>query len=151
VASTVVGRPRAAGWLPGRKGAYGTPVPAKPGLSAEVDLLVSDDDTAIAMKSGDVPVLATPRVIALCEEAAVKALIGELAPSETSVGMQVQLDHLAPTAVGHTVIAEATVEKVSGRRVTFTVSVTDERGLVAVGRVTRVIVDIDRFLEKAKG
>jgi predicted thioesterase len=122
----------------------------KPGLCAEAELTVGDADTAIAIKSGDVPVLATPRVIALCEEAAVKALLGELDPAETSVGMQVQLDHLAPTAVGHQVIAEATVEKVKGRRITFTVSVSDERGLIAVGRVTRVIVDIDRFLDKTR-
>jgi predicted thioesterase len=123
----------------------------KPGLSAEVSHVVSDADTAIAIRSGDVPVLATPRVVALCEEAAVKALVGELGPNETSVGMQVQLDHLAPTAVGHTVTAEATVDKVNGRRVVFTVSVNDERGLVAVGRVTRVVVDVERFLEKARG
>jgi predicted thioesterase len=122
----------------------------KPGLCAEAELTVEDTDTAIFIKSGDVPVLATPRVVALCEEASVKALLGELGPRETSVGMQVQLDHLAPTAVGHHVSAEATVEKVNGRRVTFTVSVSDERGLIAVGRVTRVIVDIDRFLEKTR-
>lgn len=132
------------------EGAYRTPVPVKPGLSAEAELTVRDEDTAIALKSGDVPVLATPRVVALCEEATVKALLGELNPHETSVGMQVLLDHLAPTAVGHTVTAEATVEKVHGRRVTFTVSVSDERGLVAVGRVTRVIVDVERFLEKTR-
>ena len=113
-------------------------------------MTVTDDDTAIAKKSGEVPVLATPRVVALCEEASVRALLGELGPRETSVGMQVQLDHLAPTAVGHLVTAEATVEKVKGRRVTFTVSVRDERGLVAVGRVTRVVVDIERFLDKAR-
>jgi fluoroacetyl-CoA thioesterase len=126
-------------------------VPVQPGLCAEVELEVADADTAIAIRSGDVAVLATPRVVALCEEAAVKALVGELKPNETSVGMQVQLDHLAPTAVGHSVIAVATVEKVNGRRVVFTVSVNDERGLVAVGRVTRVVVDLDRFLEKVKG
>jgi fluoroacetyl-CoA thioesterase len=126
-------------------------MPVKPGLSAEVELTVDDADTAIAFRSGEVPVLATPRVISLCEEAAVKSLLGELGPRETSVGMRVQLDHLAPTAVGHTVSAEATVEKVNGRRVTFMVSVSDERGLVAVGRVSRVIVDIDRFLEKTRG
>lgn len=120
----------------------------KPGLSAEVELVVDDDDTAIALRSGSVPVLATPRVVALCEEATVKALQSQLGPHETSVGMKVQLDHLAPTAVGHRVIAEATVEKVTGRRITFTVSVDDERGLIAVGRVTRVIVDRDRFLER---
>lgn len=137
-------------WLEDREGAYRTPVPVKPGLSADAVLTVGDADTAISIKSGDVPVLATPRVIALCEEASVKALLGELGPRETSVAMQVQLDHLAPTAVGHVVTAEATVEKVNGRRVTFTVSVSDERGLVAVGRVTRVVVDIERFLDKTR-
>ncbi len=122
----------------------------RPGLSAEVTLLVGDADTAVALRSGCVPVLATPRIIALCEEATLAALEPELDPGMTSVGMQVQLDHLAPTAVGHTVAAEATVEKISGRRIIFTVSVNDERGLVAVGRVTRVIVEIERFLDKTK-
>jgi fluoroacetyl-CoA thioesterase len=125
-------------------------VPVKPGLSAQVDLLVAEADTAIALRTGSVPVLATPRVIALCEEAAVRALENELDPSTTSVAMQVQLDHLAPTAVGHHVTAEATIEKINGRRIIFTVSVNDERGLVAVGRVTRVIVEIDRFLDKTR-
>ncbi len=113
-------------------------------------MLVGDEDTAVALRSGCVPVLATPRIIALCEEASLAALEPELDPGMTSVGMQVQLDHLAPTAVGHTVAAEATVEKISGRRIIFTVSVNDERGLVAVGRVTRVIVEIDRFLDKTR-
>lgn len=125
-------------------------MPVAPGLRGEVELVVSDADTAVAMRSGDVAVLSTPRVVGLAEEAAVHALVGELDPGQTSVGMQVQLDHLAPTAVGHTVAAEATVEKVTGRRVTFTVSVNDERGLIAVGRVTRVVVDIERFLDKAR-
>lgn len=111
---------------------------------------MADADTATALRSGSVPVLATPRVVALCEEAAILALGNELDLGETSVSMQVQLDHLAPTGIGHTVAAEATVEKVSGRRITFTVSVNDERGLIAVGRVTRVIVDAERFLDKTR-
>ncbi|MCC5953664.1 MAG: thioesterase [Acidimicrobiia bacterium] len=123
-------------------------MPVTAGLSAAVDLTVGEADTAIALRSGTVPVLATPRVVGLVEEASVKALDGALGPEETTVGMQVQLDHLAPTAVGHDVVAEATVEKVHGRRVAITVSVRDERGLVAVGRVTRVIVNVERFLEK---
>lgn len=122
----------------------------KPGLSAEVELVVADADTAVSQRTGSVAVLATPRVVALCEEASFKAVEGALDESQTTVGMQVQLDHLAPTAVGHTVAAEATVEKISGRRVIFTVSVNDERGLIAVGRVTRVIVETDRFLEKTR-
>ena len=77
-----------------------------------VDHVVADDDTAIAMRSGAVPVLATPRVIALCEEASFVAVEGELQPGETTVGTKVQIDHLAPTATGHTVRAEACVEKI---------------------------------------
>jgi fluoroacetyl-CoA thioesterase len=123
-------------------------VPLKPGLTAAVELVVSDADTAIAMRSGSVPVLATPRLIALCEEASVAALEHALAPGQTSVGTKVQIDHLAATAVGQTVRAEASVEKVNGRRVIFTVSVNDQRGLVAVGRVTRVVVDLERFLDR---
>ncbi|HEX4818850.1 MAG TPA: hotdog domain-containing protein [Acidimicrobiales bacterium] len=122
----------------------------EPGLTAEVMLAVTDDDTAIALGSGEVPVLATPRVIALVEEAAMKALEARMDPGTTSVGMRVQLDHLAPTAVGHKVRAEATLREVEGRRLVFAVSVRDERGLVAAGKVTRVIVDIDRFMDKAK-
>jgi predicted thioesterase len=131
-------------------GAYRTPVPVKPGLSAEVELLVTEDDTAIAFKSGSVAVLSTPRVMALCEQAAIDAIAMELDPGSTTVSMKVQLDHLAPTGVGNKVCAEATVEKVSGRRIIFTVSVNDDRGLVAVGRVTRVIVNEERFLDKIR-
>jgi predicted thioesterase len=120
-------------------------------LSAAVELVVGEPDTAIALRTGEVPVLATPRLLALCEEAALGAVAPELAEGQTTVGMKVQLDHLAPSAVGHRVVAEAVVEKVNGRRVTFTVSVNDERGLVAVGRVTRVVVDAEHFLAKATG
>lgn len=123
----------------------------QPGLSARVEHVVSDADTAIALHSGEVPVLATPRLLALCEEAAYTAVAPELGEGQTSVGMKVQLDHLAPSAVGHRVVAEAVVEKVNGRRVLFTVSVNDDRGLVAVGRVTRVVVDAENFVAKASG
>ena len=125
-------------------------MPLEPGLAAEVLLAVTDHDTAIAFGSGEVPVLGTPRVVALVEEASVKAIEARLEPGSTSVGMRVQLDHLAPTAVGHKVRAEATLREVEGRRLVFAVSVRDERGLVAAGKVTRVIVDIDRFMDKAR-
>lgn len=125
-------------------------MPVEPGQTAEVELTVTDADTAIALRSGTVPVLATPRVVALAEEASVGVMAAHLGKGESTVGMQVQLDHVAPTAVGHRVTARATVEKVAGRRVTFTVAVHDERGLIAAGRVTRVVVDVDRFLAKAR-
>jgi fluoroacetyl-CoA thioesterase len=113
-------------------------------------MTVTDADTAIALRSGNVPVLATPRVIALCEEATVVALATALDPADTSVGMRVQIDHVQPTAVGASVTATATLEKVEGRRLTFTVNAHDERGLIAAGRVTRVVVDTTRFLDKAR-
>jgi predicted thioesterase len=121
----------------------------EPGARAEIKLTVGDGDTAVALGSGDVPVLGTPRVVALCEEATVAAVDGRLGPGCTSVGMRIQLDHLQPNAVGSTVAAEAVLEKVEGRKLLFTVSVRDQRGLVACGKVTRVVVDADRFLEKA--
>jgi predicted thioesterase len=124
-------------------------MPPEPGTSAEVELMVDEADTAEAMGSGDVPVLATPRVVALCEAASMAVVRDTLGPGETTVGHSVQLDHVAPTRVGRRVRAEATLMKVEGRRLTFNVSVNDARGLVAVGKITRVLVDTDRFLEKA--
>lgn len=112
--------------------------------------MVTEADTAIAMRSGDVPVLATPRVIALCEEATVAAVAGSLPAGCTTVGMRVQIDHLQPTCIGGEVSAEALLEKIEGRRLTFSVSVSDGRGLVAAGKVTRVQVEIDRFLGRSQ-
>ena len=123
-------------------------MPPRQGSSASVDLAVSDADTAVTMLSGEVPVLATPRLVALFEQTAMRAIEGQLEPNQTTVGMRVQVDHLAPTEVGAVVTAEATLDKVEGKRLVFTVSAKDARGLVGAGKVTRVIVDIDRFLEK---
>ena len=122
----------------------------EPGLSARVELTVEESDTAYAIGSGDVHVLGTPRVVALCEEAAVHALRGSLPKGQTSVGHTIQLDHVAPSLVGSRVTAEATLQKVIGRRLTFTVSVLDANGLVAAGIVSRVVVDTERFLESAR-
>lgn len=140
---------RSAGrWSRLSSGTYRNRVPPDPGLSAQLELTVTDADTAVAFGSGDVAVLATPRIVALVEEATVAALAGQLQPGETSVGVRVQLDHLAPTAVTKTVVAEAVLEKIKGRQLVFNVSVNDPQGLVAAGKVTRVMVDRDRFMEK---
>lgn len=140
------------GWwarsLPGGGAAYCNRVPLQPGLAARVSLDVGDADTAVALGTGEVAVLGTPRLVALCEEAALKAIAGQVPEGLTTVGMRVQLDHLAPTAVGHAVTADARLDKVEGRRLTFAVSASDHRGLVAAGRVTRVVVDAERFMDK---
>ena len=133
-----------------QRSSYRTPVPPEPGLTATVTLLVSEADTAVALGSGTVAVLATPRVVRLAEEATVAALIDSLAVTETSVGIQVQLDHLAPTPVGGSVTCEVILEQVKGRQLVFTVSVNDDHGVVAVGQITRIVVDADRFMDKAQ-
>ena len=125
-------------------------MPLGPGLHGSAKLIVADEDTAPALRSGDVPVLATPRVIALCEEATLAAVLDHVPAGQTTVGMRIQVDHLAPTSVGTQVAAEATLEKVEGRRLTFTVTVNDPCGLVAAGKVTRVVVETERFLDKAR-
>jgi predicted thioesterase len=76
--------------------------------------------------------------------------VGHLPEGSTTVGMRVQLDHLQPTAVGSRVTAEAVLEKIEGRRLTFTVSASDTKGLVAAGKVTRVMVEVDRFMDKTQ-
>lgn len=122
----------------------------QPGLTGRVQLVVTQPDTAVAFRSGDVDVVSTPRIVALSEEAAVSAVAGHLAAGETTVSMRIQLDHLAPTAVGGTITAEAKLVKVEGRRLKFSVSVNDERGLVAAGKVTRVLVERERFLDRCR-
>ena len=121
------------------------------GLAATVSLLVEQADTALAIRSGDVEVLATPRVVALAEEASVVAVRDALASGFTTVGSEVQLTHLAPTAVGATVTAEAVLDSIEGRKLCFKVTVSDPRGLVAAGYVTRVLVERSRFMERAQG
>ena len=120
------------------------------GLKGMASMVVSENDTALAVGSGTVLVLATPRVIALCEQATCAALTGHLDDGCTTVGMRVQLDHLRPTAVGGKVEAEAVLEKIEGRRLTFMVTASDTKGLVAAGKVTRVLVEVDRFMDKTQ-
>lgn len=117
-------------------------------MRGEATLVVSAEDTACALGSGDVDVLGTPRLIALCEAATVSALSGSLDGNTSSVGMRIQVDHLQPTPVGAHVNADATLEKIDGRRLTFTVSVSDSGGLIAAGKITRVLVDRDTFMDK---
>jgi fluoroacetyl-CoA thioesterase len=125
-------------------------VPVHGGVQGQVELVVGEGDTAAAVGSGDVPVLATPRVLALCEEAACVAVADRLKPGETTVGLRIELTHIAPTKVGSRVRAEATLERMEGRRMVFTVTVSDACGLIAAGKLTRAVVDRASFLDKSR-
>ena len=123
------------------------------GTSATLTFTVSEADTATALGSGDVPVLATPRALAWLEAATVAALAAYLDPASTSVGTRVELEHVTPTAVGRQVQVTASVSYADGRLIRFEVALqhrSPEGDLVvaATGRITRVIVDRKRFLDR---
>lgn len=118
----------------------------RPGRRATVSLEVTEADTALAMGSGEVAVLATPRVLALAEQAAVQALGTCLPEGKTSVGAWVELEHLLPSRVGQTVEAEAVLMGVHGRRLEFSISVTSDGAEVAHCRHHRVLVSRSRFV-----
>ncbi|MEU3457168.1 hotdog domain-containing protein [Micromonospora sp. NPDC006766] len=123
--------------------------PFAAGLTARVELTVTDADTAQAVGSGDVPVLGTPRVLALAEAATVAATAIRMPTGSTTVGVRVELEHRAATPIGRTVVAAARLAKVDGRRLLFEVTVTDGDEIVAEGRVERVLVERQRFVERA--
>lgn len=122
-----------------------------PGRRARIELTVGPADTADAMGSGDVPVLATPRVVSLAEEAAVRALDGCLPPELTSVGAWAEVEHFRPSRVGARVTADAVLLGVHGRRLEFSISVTEDGADVAHCRHRRIVVDRDAFLDRSAG
>jgi fluoroacetyl-CoA thioesterase len=127
------------------------PMRALPGASASASLIVTAADTAAALRSGDLPVLATPRLLALCEEAAVTALAPCLDEGETTVGGRVELEHLAPSAPGALVEATAVLAGVDGRRLTLAVTARQGETVVGRGTIHRVVVDRRRFLARVDG
>jgi len=128
----------------------------RPGVTGEVEWTVGPADTALALGSGDVPVLGTPKVLALAEAASVAALAGALDAGATTVGTAVALRHLAATAVGAAVRAGAELTAVDGRRLVFAVTVYEvgvagADRLVADGTVERALVQRERFLSRIGG
>ncbi|MET7423909.1 hotdog domain-containing protein [Dactylosporangium sp. NPDC005555] len=121
------------------------------GAVARVELTVTDADTAQALGSGDVPVLGTPKVLALAEAATVGALVRRLPPGWTTVGTRVELEHRAATPIGGRVTVEARLAKTDGRKLVFEIVARDGGRTVAEGRVERMLVDRHTFLEKALG
>lgn len=116
------------------------------GATATTTHKVAPADTAVALGSGDLGVLATPRLLAWCEAATCRAVEGSLDAGRTTVGTRVTLQHLLASPVGGHVRVIATLVHLDGRLLRFEVSAQDHQGrLLATGEVTRVVVDRDRF------
>jgi predicted thioesterase len=119
--------------------------PLEPGRTATATHTVGPDDIATALGSGDVDVLATPRLVAWLEAATVD--IAGSSDASTSVGSHVEIDHIAPSPVGAEVTVNAELESVDGRRLHFVAGAADADGTaVARAKIIRVVVDRERFL-----
>ena len=119
------------------------------GMKGTATKIVTENDTAKVVKSGSLPVLATPVLSALMEEAA-DAVKEGLAEGETTVGGFIGLAHKQPTLVGSTVRAEATVTVVKGKKITLHLIAYDEAGEIGEAEHIRFVVEAKPFMEKAE-
>lgn len=120
------------------------------GLNHISTVTVSTANTALSMGSGDMEVFATPSMVALMENAAMKAVAQHLPEGSTTVGAMMETSHIKPSTIGETVKAEAILEEVDGRKLTFKVIASDSKGIIGEGKHIRYIVDRERFLSKLK-
>ncbi len=118
------------------------------GLKHTSELTVTDAVTAFRMGSGDMPVLATPAMMALMENAAMLAVGDELPEGSTTVGGHIASSHLRPSKIGDVVRAVAEVTKVDGRKIEFKVAAYSGDVLLGEGTHLRFIVDRERFMSK---
>jgi predicted thioesterase len=111
-------------------------------------LVVEEKHLACQVGSGDLRVLATPMMMALMENAAMRCVADELDDGSTTVGGQISSSHLKPTGLGHTVTATAELIAVEGRKLKFRISASDEEGLIGEGEHLRFVVGRERFMQK---
>ncbi|MCQ2254125.1 MAG: thioesterase family protein [Bacteroidaceae bacterium] len=120
----------------------------KEGLSHTSTMEVTNDKTAAVVGSGDMPVLATPMMIALMENAAMLAVAPHLNEGDSTVGGHISTSHLAPTALGKTITAKATLIKIEGRKLHFEVEAYEGEKLLGKGTHLRFVVNKEKFLGK---
>ena len=123
----------------------------KPGLTREEDFPVEEQNAAIHVGSGSSPVLATPWMIAFMERVSHRLLAEHLSPGETSVGIYLEIKHLAPTPVGSTVQVKTRITAVEGNLLTFNVETWDQVEKVGEGIHRRAVIDEARFLRRVEG
>ena len=120
----------------------------KPGLEGYAETVVEAADTALEVGSGDLRVYATPCLAAMMEGAACACLEGLLPEDQTSVGISLDLRHTAATPVGMAVSAKAVLTAVEGKKLRFEITASDEAGEIGTATHERVLVNIERFLQK---
>ena len=119
-----------------------------PGIKGGTEVMVTLENSAVKLGSGDCPVFATPAMVALMEEAANLSVAPYLNEGETTVGTALNIRHNAATALGRTVRAESELIGVEGRKLVFKVAAFDEAGEIGEGEHTRAIVNREKFLAR---
>lgn len=119
------------------------------GLSATVEKKVEKNDTAKSFGSGGIDVFASPVMFGLMESAALKAAGAHLPKEYSTVGIRLDVEHIAPTPVGMTVKAIAELKEIDGKKLTFKVEAYDEVELIGKGTHIRYIVNFEKFSKKA--
>lgn len=120
----------------------------KEGVSYTSRATVSLENCAVTLGSGDMEVFATPAMVALMENAAMKAVADLLPEGSTTVGAEMNTTHIKPSGIGAEVSATAVLTAVEGRKLTFNVGASDEGGMIGEGVHIRYIVDRERFMGK---
>ena len=118
------------------------------GLKATATVVVTEQNTARTMGSGDLEVFATPSMVALMENAAMMAVAAALPEGSTTVGSEMNCSHIKPSKLGAKITATAVLTAVEGRKLTFTVGATDEQGIIGEGVHVRFVVDRERFMAR---
>ncbi len=122
----------------------------KEGIQNRKGAMVTDEVTAVRMGSGFLPVYATPAMILLIEDTCASMVQMLLEADESTVGISLDIKHIAPTPVGVKVCCDAELTKIEGKKLTFTVKVTDDRGLIGTGTHKRAIIKDEEFMAKAR-
>lgn len=118
------------------------------GIKNEKNIVVTDEVTASKVGSGLLPVYATPSMIALMEGTCAESVQPYLAEGEGTVGVAVDIKHIAATPVGMTVRCESLLKEVNGKKLVFEVNVYDEKGLVGTGIHKRAIINNEAFMAR---
>ncbi len=119
------------------------------GIKGKISIEVTNENTAEALGSGTLAVFSTPAMIALMEKTAWQSVSPYLSEGESTVGISLDVKHLAPTPVGCTVTCESELTEIDRRRLVFTLKVSDGNEIIGEGKHERFIVSNDRFMSKA--
>lgn len=121
------------------------------GMQYKLETTVTENNTALAVGSSDLPVFATPMMLALMEGAAAQCVKDCVGEGNTTVGTRIESTHDAATPVGMKVYAVATVTQIDRRRIDFSVEAFDECGKIGAGTHSRFIVNAEKFMAKTNG